>query len=50
MPYLNSKGYCRECKRITSHRFSLMIKCYNCGLESTQKEHLQGEKEKEIKK
>ena len=50
MPYLDDKGYCRKCERVTPHRFSLMVKCKNCGLESTQSEYHQGEKDKENKK
>lgn len=46
MAYLNDKGYCSKCKRITPHRFSLIIKCLNCGLEKTQKEHIESEKDK----
>lgn len=45
MVYLNDKGYCRKCRKITSHRFSLMIKCNNCGIISTQEEFRKGEKD-----
>lgn len=44
MAYLNGKGYCKKCDRITPHRFSLMVKCLNCGLEKTQKEHNESQK------
>jgi hypothetical protein len=42
MPYLNDKGYCRKCERITSHRFSLIVKCLNCKIESIQEEYRKG--------
>jgi hypothetical protein len=46
MPYLDGKGYCRKCKRVTPHRYSLRIKCFNCKLESTQQEYNEGIKDK----
>lgn len=46
MPCMNAKGYCRNCKKDTSHRHSLKIICRNCGLVSTQKEYRKGEEEK----
>lgn len=45
MPYLVDKGYCRKCKRVTKHRFSLAIACLKCGVISTQEEF----REEEVK-
>lgn len=45
MAYLDDKGYCSNCKKVTAHRFSLLIRCNNCGKVSTQREYLESVKE-----
>lgn len=44
MPYLDSRGYCAKCDKVTAHRYSLIIHCKNCGLQTTVSEYAENEK------
>ncbi len=46
MPYLDDKGYCKKCGRVTKHRFSLKVTCLNCKTVSTQADYRKAEEEK----
>jgi hypothetical protein len=47
MAHIYEDGYCRKCKKITPHRFILMIRCKECGYVSTPKEYVEALLEKE---